>query len=53
MAKIYKLLQAVKKGSFEKIFGTLEVELNKHYKFKRKSIVSNLIVVELERVASY
>ena len=53
MAKIYKLIRLVKKGIFEKSFGTIAVELNKHYSFKRKSIVSNLVVVELEGVAGY
>ena len=53
MAKTYKLLQLVNKGSFEKSFDTTVVELNKRYNFKRKSIVSNLVFVELERVAGY
>ena len=53
MAKIYKLLQLVNKGSLEKSFGTTVVELNKHYSFKRKIIIPNLVVVELERVAGY
>ena len=53
MAKIYKLLQLINKGSPEKSFGTTVVELNKHYEFKRKSIVSDLVLVDLERVAGY
>ena len=53
IAKIYKLLQLVNKGSFEESFGTIFIELNTRYNSKHKSIASNLVVVELERVAGY